>query len=438
MTYDSIGGYRIVRKLGDGERAEVFLAYPAIGDDASVPVAIKAYSNNFAEESVVEEVEALSRAAGEHVVRLVDLASTNQGATALIMEWIPGGSLGKLLRDRSIVRSGEAITLLAPLAMTLDRLHHAGVVHGGLRLEAVSFSASGAPVLACFGRAQLITPGLPPALLEAHQGVDGDLRAFERLARAVLDRLPLPVELPELKPSGWLMAVATSLFALGEPEPIQLLPDEHHSVPPSRIITAEPVPAAPEPRRSSTLLSLGMPEWLDIDALTRRLRAVRRRVWVGLGVVGLALGIALIAIPQGSTQQITEDAASTPSPSPRVLSPAAVGLDPVLGDDPLAALPALLESRAACIRDLSVLCLDSVGHAGSSALADDQQLVRDLQQGAEIPETALTVAPGDLVIEERLGDAALISLGDVADSEPASVLVMKTEAGWRIRDYLER
>jgi hypothetical protein len=32
----------------------------------------------------------------------------------------------------------------------------------------------------------------------------------------------------------------------------------------------------------------------------------------------------------------------------------------------------------------------------------------------------------------------ILDLVDVADSEPASVLLMKGEAGWRIRDYLER
>ena len=41
-------------------------------------------------------------------------------------------------------------------------------------------------------------------------------------------------------------------------------------------------------------------------------------------------------------------------------------------------------------------------------------------------------------LEERLGDSALVSLGDVTDSEPASLIMMKSEAGWRIRDYLER
>jgi hypothetical protein len=40
----------------------------------------------------------------------------------------------------------------------------------------------------------------------------------------------------------------------------------------------------------------------------------------------------------------------------------------------------------------------------------------------------------DAAVVERLGDSVLIALGP--DSRPASVLLMKGEAGWRIRDYI--
>jgi hypothetical protein len=96
----------------------------------------------------------------------------------------------------------------------------------------------------------------------------------------------------------------------------------------------------------------------------------------------------------------------------------------------------LLELRERCIRDLSVLCLDDVAHAGSTALAADQQLIRDVQAGGELPEL-VTIVASEIMLEERLGNSALLSLGDVAESEPASVLLMKVEAGWRIRDFLD-
>jgi hypothetical protein len=150
------------------------------------------------------------------------------------------------------------------------------------------------------------------------------------------------------------------------------------------------------------------------------------------GAVGLALIAALVIVPGGS------GAAQGPSATPSASVTAGSGRDvgPVAGDDPVAALVALLETRAGCIRDLSVLCLDAVGQPGSSALADDQALVRSLQAGAESPPV-FEVDAAQVTTDERLGDSAILRLGDVADSEPASILLMKGEAGWRIRDYLE-
>ena len=105
------------------------------------------------------------------------------------------------------------------------------------------------------------------------------------------------------------------------------------------------------------------------------------------------------------------------------------------GDDPIAAMVALLQARDRCMADRSVLCLDAVGQVGSSALDDDQRLVRSLQDGAESPQPFLVDAE-QVTLAERLGDTALLELVDAPEAQPASILLMKTEAGWRIRDYL--
>ncbi|HPU03070.1 MAG TPA: protein kinase [Rhodoglobus sp.] len=447
MTGDTLGGYRLVRKLGEGPRAEVHLAYPRSDSDDARAVAIKVFRPTVGDTAAITEIEALSRAAGDHVVTLIDLAGGPDGAPALILERVAGGSLGRLLRDRASLRQGEAITILVPLARTLRRLHDNGVVHGGLRLEAVAFDGTGAPVLSCFGSASLIEPRMPPARLEQEQGVIRDLDDFARVARAVLDRLPLPVSLPD-PGQDWLERVEQVLFDLGAPEAVQLRSDGPAELaPPARILTAPPVPPEPEVGGRGGLLSLVLPDWLDGAGLAvsvhrwasrarRAVLAVRARAWIALGAVAGALVLAAVLIPS-SPPGATAGPAPHPSLSPTPTASNAGGDDVVAGDDPLAALPELLALRERCIRDLSVLCLDDVDQPGSAALAEDQLLVRSLQQGSEQPDT-LRVSASDLTLEERLGDSALVSLGDVTDSEPASLLMMKSEAGWRIRDYLER
>lgn len=103
-----------------------------------------------------------------------------------------------------------------------------------------------------------------------------------------------------------------------------------------------------------------------------------------------------------------------------------------MGDDPLAAAVALLERRDACIAELSLLCLEEADQQGSAALADDRAGLEVLRAGeeAELP----AVAPVDAALVERLGDSALVRLGP--QTAPASLLLVRSEAGWRIRDWV--
>ncbi len=93
----------------------------------------------------------------------------------------------------------------------------------------------------------------------------------------------------------------------------------------------------------------------------------------------------------------------------------------------------LLVAREQCIRDLDDACFDDIDQAGSAAREDDRALIDEILAGegaGVVPE----LDPKAVVLEQRLGDSALVSLGP--DSEPASVLLVKGEAGWRIRDYV--
>ena len=111
--------------------------------------------------------------------------------------------------------------------------------------------------------------------------------------------------------------------------------------------------------------------------------------------------------------------------------PAAPDAGPVGGDDPLAAAVVLLQVRERCIRDLSAECLDDVDQPGSSAREADRALVAAMLDGAGSgPLPAVEGA----ALAQRWGDSALVTLAP--NSEPASVLLVKGEAGWRIRDYL--
>jgi hypothetical protein len=442
VVLDSLGGYRLLRTIGVGSRAEVLLAHPVRPDADLAPVVVKVYGASVSDESIMAEVEALSRAAGEHVVRLIDVTATPEGAPALILSRHAAGSLARLLADRGALRAGEAITVLAPVAVALARMHSAGVAHGAIGPGAVLFDAAGAPALACFGRAALFPPGLPAAGLEAEQAVLADVLAFGALAAGILEGAGATAlahrARTEAAPGAWLLDFADALFDLAEPAPVDLRPRDEPGAEwparlPARVISA-PVeapsgvapagaarerPPYPEPRA---------PAWrVAVRRAREALVRVRRSFWVVAGASVVALVVTVVVVPQGRT---TAPAPPSASPTARAVEQSA---SPVTADDPVEAAALLMRTREQCIRDLSAECLDNVDQRDSAALDADREVVRSMLKGGAPPSLPV-VDPEHVRLVQRLGDSALVSLGP--DSEPASVLLVKGEAGWRIRDYL--
>jgi hypothetical protein len=132
------------------------------------------------------------------------------------------------------------------------------------------------------------------------------------------------------------------------------------------------------------------------------------------------------------------DATTDAPTAPATSTPAAlVESSAVTGDDPIAAAVILLEARARCFTEISVICLDDVDQQGSGALSSDQSTMRNAQNGAETLPPFLAKA-NELVLVEQVGDAVLLEWIEPGENEPASLLLMKGEAGWRIRDYLSQ
>lgn len=477
VTIESLAGIRLIRTLGHGDRAEVLLVRlrDGVGDSA----ALKVYRQHVDRRSISAEIEALSRAQGRHVVTLRDLTTTQDAVPALLLDRLARGSLGSLMRSREHLRTGEAITILAPLARALDRVHRAGAVHAGIRSDTVLFDAAGTPVLACFGRAFPIARELPPAQLAAQPGVALDLTAFAALSRAVLAQVDDPGMRvlsdfaepgPALESHEWLERFSDRLFDAGEacavefPDSSGVTPDQQVTTVPLRALglvsvsnlrtslaarsvqitpTAQGVQSAsPAVGRLPVLgavvgaISEKVPGGVlfVLTRLVAMLRTVRMRWWLTLAAVCVVVVAALVLIP--TRQEARQPALGpTASAAPERLGGAEAA--PTSSDDPVAALVALLGSRERCIAQLSVLCLDAVDQSGSAALASDQALVRALQSGAAVI-AAWGVDAARMTVVERLGNSALVAVTDPAETEPASILLMKGEAGWRIRDYLAR
>ena len=426
-----VAGYRVLRTAAHGTRCRLLLGH----DDGST-VVLK--MSDAGDPRLPVEAEALSRAAGDHVVELLDASRDDQDAV-LVLTRLGHGTLAELLDRRAGLDAGEAVTILAPVAATVERIHTAGVSHGGLSLAAVCFGDDGSPTLVGFGGAQVFAPGSPEIVREAVAGVLADRAALRGLASLVLSRVVgtradaarrLAGALGDLLPGD----LAAALFDVAAAEPVRFESDDEPGVATPRAVeVGEPVDLEPEAgvRLPPSLLAF-VPDWLRdrVEEPLSRVHDVwrgwslrRRRLTLGIAAAGVTLILALAVAPSSPTTPAEAAPLVTPPPTPVTVE---------LPEDPVEAAVLLLELRERCLRDLSLLCLDDVGQPDSAALTDDRMLVRAVQDGGEYPPER--VLDGELTLVERLGDSALIDLPE--GSDPSSILLMRTADGWRIRDYI--
>jgi len=498
---DTVGGYRLVRKLGEGNRAEIHLGHAGSREppDGDRIAAVKVYRPATDDASIDREIEALARVSSRHLLELKDLATGPDGRPCLILPRLGSGTLARLLAVRGTVHAGEAVSILVPLLEAVRELHRVGVAHRAVAASSVLFDDHGAPVLARFGGVSLIGDfpatgqdhSLTPARLDEHPDAVLDRVGMGRLVGAVLDRLDAsgsPAVATAIR--GRIEAVPSTdadlaslvdlLFELEPALPIRFddddLPEAGESLPVPSLISAERVterraergagarPVLPlQPGGVGGLAVETLPEWARPSEIGGRdehplasLRAralailapVRMPVWIAGGAGLGALVIALTVIPAAHSEpapSVTPGSSSsapsrgaTARPAPTVSSPQAPADSAIEGEDPLAAARALLAARTRCFAGTTPKCFDGVDQAGSAVMEADREIFRRAKKGVPLPADATLEGFSPRLIQQ-LGDSAIIQLvdadgGAVTTKNPAPLLLVRSEAGWRIRD----
>ncbi len=118
------------------------------------------------------------------------------GRVAVVMPHLLGGAVDALVRHRGHLSPGEVVTVLAPVASALGRLHDLGVVHGDVSPGNVLLDLDGRPVLGDLGLGHVVgdvSPGVwgtdgyvaPEVLLGADPTPASDVYALGRRGLAV-------------------------------------------------------------------------------------------------------------------------------------------------------------------------------------------------------------------------------------------------------------
>ena len=148
--------YADPRPIGRGGMGQIYLAEDR---ELGRKVAIKVLDDRFAgneqlRERFKREALAAARLSGHpHVVTIFDIGES-QGRPFIVMEYLPGGTLGDRTRQGP-VEPGEAFSWLGQIAEALDAAHELDVVHRDVKPPNLLFDARGELVVADFGIARV-------------------------------------------------------------------------------------------------------------------------------------------------------------------------------------------------------------------------------------------------------------------------------------------
>ena len=107
----------------------------------------------------VGEAESLARFSHPGIVRVHELVEEH-GTAYVVMEWLPGRTLARLLAQRGgRLPVDEALAIAEQIGAALAAVHRGGVLHRDLKPDNVLVTDDGRIVLVDFGAARQFTPG---------------------------------------------------------------------------------------------------------------------------------------------------------------------------------------------------------------------------------------------------------------------------------------
>lgn len=326
--------YRLEKPLGRGGMATTYLAHDLLLDR---PVAIKVLHADPSEPRelarFVREARVAAALSHPHVVHVFDAGQDGEIAY-LVMEWIDGGDLASLIRERAPLPIDEAVQLTLDVLDGLAAIHRAGIVHRDVKPANVLLDRHGRAKLTDFGIARRVadptltgpTDLLGTAPYVAPERVRGqpataasDLYAVGILLYELLTgRLPFPGQTPEELLAQHLQTppVPARRWRRDLPAALErVLSRALRKEPEARYRSAEAMAAALRAALRGATAEPGRARPAVVASVDRGLRAGLLR-WVGATALSL-VAIALVAF-FALTQRPPHD--QTPTPTVTVLA----------------------------------------------------------------------------------------------------------------------
>lgn len=130
-----LGKYRVDRVLGKGGMGMVVAAqHVQLGGLFAIKIMLpEMLDNPEAVGRFLREAQASSRLRSEHVVRVHDVGTLENGIPYMVLEYLEGQDLDRELTSRGVLGVGQSAAYLAQVAEALIEAHAAGIVHRDLK-----------------------------------------------------------------------------------------------------------------------------------------------------------------------------------------------------------------------------------------------------------------------------------------------------------------
>ncbi len=137
--------YRLVRLIGEGGMGAVYeVQHTVIGQR----LALKCLHPSLASDRdrvlrLVREAQAATFIGSDHIIFVADGGFTEDGAPYLVMEYIEGEDLGRMIGRQGALPINRAVEIMLQVCEALEAAHAAGIVHRDLKPDNIALTTRG-------------------------------------------------------------------------------------------------------------------------------------------------------------------------------------------------------------------------------------------------------------------------------------------------------
>lgn len=146
------GRYEVVKHIGQGGMADVFLAVDTI---LNRQVAVKILRADLSTDTVSilrfeREAQAATALSHPNIVEIYDVGDY-KGHHYIVMEYVPGRTLKQIIRERGPLMNEEAVDIMKQLTSAISEAHKRGIIHRDIKPQNIIVKSDGSIKILDFG-----------------------------------------------------------------------------------------------------------------------------------------------------------------------------------------------------------------------------------------------------------------------------------------------